>query len=112
MGLGGLIAKIGHVEDAGAASGGEEDLLLVGGVSFDEEAVNEHEGFEGDGPVLGLVEAAGEGVDAGGDEGTGVAGQAQDLPHVPLLGGVFFVSGGFDDGHVQIGEGVAVPHFR
>lgn len=74
--------------------------------------MNQHEGLEGDGPVLGLVESAGEGVYAGGDESAGVAGQAEDLPDVPLLCRVLFMPGSFDNGDVEIGEGVAAADFR
>lgn len=70
----GSIAEIRHVEDASPAASGEENLLFIGRIAFGEEALDKHEGFEGDGPVAGLVEAFGEGFDTGADVGTRVGG--------------------------------------
>jgi len=87
--------------------GGEEDLLLVGGVAVSEEAVDEDQGLEGDRPTAGLGEATGQTGDALADVVAGVAGEAEYLSDVPLLGRVLVVACGLDDGHVEVGDGVA-----
>lgn len=41
------------------------------------------------------------------DHITRVAGEAEDLRHVALVGGVGAMAGGLDDGDLEIGEGAA-----
>lgn len=76
-------------------------------VSFVEEAVDEHQGLEGDHPVARLPEAPGDGGDAGEDVAAGEGGEVEDLADVLLARGVVVVARGFHDGYFQIWGRVA-----
>lgn len=73
------------------------DLLLEGGVSVDQESVNEQEGFDGDDPIASLVEPLGNGDERSVDVASGKRRQCQDFSDVFFIGGDLFVAGGFDD---------------
>lgn len=105
--LPGRVPEIAEVEEARPAPGGEKDVLLEGNAALGEEALHEQEGLQGHDPVLGAVEAAGDDGDAGVDHGARVAGEAEDLGHVALVGGVLAMAGGLDNGDFEVGEGAA-----
>lgn len=104
-----FISEVREVEEAGggAGVGGMVELMVEVGVTVHEEAVEEHEGLEGDNPVPGLGEAAGNGGDAGGDVGAGGGGEEEYLADVLVLGGVIVVAGGSDDGHLHLRDHAA-----
>lgn len=81
--------------------------MLVGGVSLREEAVDDHESFDGDHPIVGLVEALGEGGHAGAHVGEGAASEVDDIDDVPLRRGPLVVACGLDNGYIEEGDGVA-----
>lgn len=91
----------------GAAPIPEEDLMLVGGVSLREELVDDHESFEGNHPIVGLVEALGKGGHAGAHVGEGEARKVDDIDEVPLRCGPLVVACGLDNGYIEEGDGGA-----
>jgi hypothetical protein len=99
----GAVAEVGHVEHARPPARGVEHLLLERLVAVGEEAVDERQRLERDGPAAGAPQAARQRRDAGADVGAGVERERDHLPDVALVGGeALAVPGGLDDGHVQL----------